>query len=166
MDIIFCIVGPSGSGKTTLAKMLEKDFNVIQSFTTRPEREPLEWGHTFTDVFIDTGDVIAYNKFHEYEYWATKAQYEGKGKTVYIIDPAGDEMLRKEIDVKVVTIFLRVSEEEVYKRLRQSRGMLQAYDRMNHDRAIFASVKCDHVVNADISIYRVESFVRDIFEEY
>ena len=47
MNVIVCLIGPSGSGKTTIARMLEAEYNVIHSYTTRPPREPGEWGHNF-----------------------------------------------------------------------------------------------------------------------
>lgn len=79
MDTIFCLVGPSGSGKTTVAKALEKHgYNVIQSYTTRPQRSDNEWGHTFvTAIYSDKppwvmDNVIAYNEFAGNHYWATK----------------------------------------------------------------------------------------------
>jgi guanylate kinase len=95
MDRIIALVGESGSGKTTIAKELEKrGYNVIKSYTTRPEREPGEWGHIFGDMdwyFNDTnGDRVIADTFYNNEYyWATKEQYQGKGTSIYIIDPLG-----------------------------------------------------------------------------
>ena len=167
MDTIFCIVGPSGSGKTTLAKVLAaKGYNVIQSYTTRPRRTPDEWGHTFAEMFVDSGDVIAYNKFNDYEYWATKAQYEGQGKSIYVIDPPGDKMLREAVDVPVVTIFLRASDNTLLARMRCERGDESAMKRWSHDIEVFACVKADWVVDADMRPDKIVEHVEGIIESY
>ena len=164
MDTIFCLVGPSGSGKTTVAKAL--DYNVIQSYTTRPQRSEDEWGHTFVEAYKDTGDTIAYNKYNNYEYWATKAQYQGKGKTIYIIDPKGDAMLRETIDEPVVTIFLKVSEAKAFNRMCKERNYIHAQERLEYDREEFAKVRADWVVNADRPVAEVVADVKSIMDSW
>lgn len=115
MDKIICLVGPSGSGKTTIAKELEKlGYNIIYSYTTREPREPNEWGHTFIDkeeithIRTDTDSglriivtrkgnrqillkSIAFRKIYKEYYFATKDQYQGKGTSIYVVDPDGAE---------------------------------------------------------------------------
>jgi guanylate kinase len=167
VDIIYCLVGPSGSGKTTIAKALhDEGYNVIQSYTTRPPREPGEWGHTFTMAVYDdkppweAEDVIAYNQFNGNHYWATLDQV--RGKTVYIIDPPGDKQLRETVDCPIITIFLRVGREVAFHRMDLERGRRQALERVEHDSEIFASVKADWVVDAERSVREVLDSVRAI----
>ena len=157
MDIIYCLVGPSGSGKTTIAKILhEEKYNVILSYTTRAPREPGEWGHTFqTAPYVQPKDVIAYNEFNGHHYWAVRNQFEGKGISIYIIDPPGDSQLRKAVDCPVVTIFLRIGRETALHRMDIERGREKALERVEHDRGVFASVKADWVVDADRPIPEV-----------
>jgi guanylate kinase len=164
MDKIYCLVGRSGSGKTTIAKTLEKDYNVIHSYTTRPPREPGEWGHIFVDRYPPehVPGTIAYNYFDGYEYWAINEQV--KGTTIYIIDPPGDAMLRNQVDCPVTTICLTAGNEQLYERLAKSRGQLEAKKRMLHDYDIFAIVKTDYVVDTDRPFNDVLNSVRDILE--
>ena len=45
---LLVIVGESGCGKTSIAERLQQyGLKLIQSYTTRPKRKPLETGHTF-----------------------------------------------------------------------------------------------------------------------
>ena len=172
-DIIFCLVGPSGSGKTTIAKILEEEgFNVIQSYTTRHSREPNEWGYTFTTAIYgdkppwEEADVIAYNNYNGNHYWATKGQYEGKGKTVYIIDPPGDTKLREVVDCPVVTIFLHAGWDVLYERLRAERGEDSAKSRLSYDRQVFAAVKTDWTLDTQDSKERVMWRLKTIMGRY
>lgn len=143
MDLIVCLVGASGTGKTTVAQELEKmGYNIIQSYTTRPQRYPNEWGHTFIDLtkkdasilrehygelygvewdgnIIRRADMIA--KFDKYEsmevYFATYEQYRNKGVSIYIVDPDGARQVMGNVrDAKV-----RVIELDVGKELREQR---------------------------------------------
>ncbi len=161
-DIIYCLVGPSGSGKTTVAKILnEKGYNVIQSYTTRPPRFKNEWGHTFVIMqdkkpapWSDTG-VIAHNVYSGYHYWATRQQYQGKGKTIYIIDPPGDKQLRTTVNCPIVTIFLRAGRETCLHRMDIERGREQAIERVEKDAETFACVKTDYVIDAELPLSKV-----------
>ena len=174
MDTIFCLVGPSGSGKTTVAKALEKQgYNVIQSYTTRPRRSEDEWGHTYvTAIYNDKPpwvmeNVIAYNEFAGNHYWATKEQYKGKGKSVYIIDPPGDKQLREEVDCEVVTIFLATPRNVAWERMIiDNRGACDADERIKHDAEVFAAVKTDWVVDTDRGIKEVIADIGRIIDTY
>lgn len=186
-DKIICLVGPSGSGKTTIAKELEKEgFNVIQSYTTRPPREPNEWGHTFLDgnpAYIPyVKNRIAHQELYGYHYWATKDQYQGKGTSIYIIDPAGAKQVKENVkDAEVVTIFLAVDREDRIRRLRrrfldennitmdsffdsklqsEMRGYIR--ERINRDVELFSLVRCDYVVDANRELQEVLNDIKQI----
>ncbi len=176
MDQIFCLVGPSGSGKTTIAKTL--GYNVIQSYTTRPPRSQDEWGHTFVEVMPDGADVIAYTKYNNYEYWATREQYKDKGKTIYVIDPVGVDMLKKEVsDAEIVVIFLRCDESECYKRLIErlhveTDDRLEAAikkhgtatERLKVDRVSFSVCRADWVIDANQKLEEVLKMVKAVID--
>lgn len=134
------IVGASGSGKTTVAKELEKmGCNIIQSYTTRPQREDGEWGHTFIeDCFVSytpnnsihyiseglaansktywAKDMIAYfNSYNSgHHYFATDEQVIRNMTNIYIVDSKGAEMVHnfyKGSNIEVITVYLQVDRE-------------------------------------------------------
>jgi len=165
-DVLVCLVGESGSGKTTVAKYLhDKGYNVIQSYTTRPPREENEWGHKFIDhlAFLKEGaspgwdNCIAYKELYGYFYWATYQQYQGKGISIYVIDPEGAKQVKENVkDAEVIIIYLAVGEDVRLERLslRSPHGLYskkfgEAYDRIMQDREMFKVVPCDVVVNGE-----------------
>lgn len=166
-DKIINLVGASGSGKTTTAKELEKlGYNIIHSYTTRERREPDEWGHRFTksnkvECFI--GEMIAYQQLYGVEYFATKEQYQGKGTSIYVIDPKGAEQVKENVtDAEVITIFLMSDMRERDWRMKEDgRKYVDRFNRIEKDGEIFKTCKCDYVVDAN---REVEEVLKDIVE--
>ncbi len=169
-DKLVLLVGPSGSGKTTIAKELEKEgYNIIHSYTTRKPREENEWGHTFinnnTFNSMDKSDMIAY--FNNYErdehYFATEQQYQGKGTSIYVVDPSGAKEVQERVkDAEVITIFLMAEEMVRLRRMRNSRTTDEAHNRIYNDRSIFKICKCDYVVDVNRPPEEVLEIIRDI----
>lgn len=195
MDKIVCLVGASGSGKTTLAKELEElGYNIVYSYTTRKEREPGEWGHIFTSyipkkwekvregsweresLVIDKINMIACKEIYGFHYWATRGQYQGKGTSIYIVDPDGANQVKENVkNAEVVTVFLMADEEK------RSDRLLKRYDpeaycqgstwlpdeviiRLLRDFKIFKTCKCDYVVDANREVEEVLEDVIEIIE--
>lgn len=127
MKTIILIVGESCSGKDFLSQILEgKDgYKVLKSYATRPKRI----GEGNTHVFIKPeevknykNDFVAYTKIGEYEYFSTKQQL--LDSDIYIIDPNGVEYLKSkvnDINIKIVVIYINVSEEDRYIRAKNIR---------------------------------------------
>lgn len=179
-DTIVCLIGASGSGKTALAyKLLVEGYNVIQSYTTRDNRDIDEFGHIFIktlpgDIQVQpdgtvklSDNIIAYTYFDGAHYWATKKQYEGKGISIYIIDPYGFSILQRSlIGVQIQGIYLSVDEnireERMLHRKYGQRSMttirkerdVDIERRLLNDRTIFQVVQCNMVVdnNSHISV--------------
>jgi guanylate kinase len=137
---IVCIVGESGSGKSLIAEGVgEFGFSELYSYTTRSPR-PNEFTKTFVDqAAFDAirNDLAAYTKFDGHEYGATHQQI--KENHVYVIDPAGVDMLADSIgreNFKV--IYLSVDEDVRFDRIKTERGRKQAIQRTEHDIEAFA----------------------------
>lgn len=173
MDKIICLVGASGSGKTTLAKELEgKGYNIIHSYTTRQKREPGEWGHRFLEL-LEVQDEMSYLKFHnlwipksemiayfeEYNhiYFATREQYQGKGTSIYIIDPGGAKQVKDNVkDAEVITIFLNVNDNiRLDRMLEDGREHKDILLRFLKDQILFKDVKCDYEIDGNNSLFHV-----------
>ena len=111
---LICIIGESGSGKTLCAEYISKNYNInyIQSYTDRPKRIPDELGHTFiTDKEFDEikkEDMIAYTKFGEYRYCATKQQIRFSIPNVYVIDEDGLKILEEKYSNEYTVKSLRI----------------------------------------------------------
>lgn len=161
-DEIYCLIGPSGSGKTTIAKKLEKNgYNIIHSYTTRKPRKKKEWGHTFADSYTHNESVIAHNIFNGEHYWAEKEQYEGRGKSIYIIDLPGYAQLKATVSDKVVGIYLDVSPDVVAQRMELD-GRTDITERLAHDKVAFADPAFDVRVDANRELSKVLADVENV----
>jgi guanylate kinase len=193
MDAIICLVGPSGTGKTSIAYALHEKYgyNVIESYTTRPKRYEGEKGHTFVDEFEDevwnffpwmdgkmlSSNVIAYNQYDDFEYWATREQYQDKGVSIYVVDVPGVEMLRKTVkDAEIVVVALhadktfiqtRLLERDIFSRKKKDKAgdtfdMLR--QRMLLDEDVFAVIPCNYSVDANPDLDTVTERVNSIIQ--
>lgn len=128
--------------------------------------------------FIHKDSMIAY--FNDYDkrdcYFATKEQYQGKGTSIYIVDPDGAEQVKRNVDdAEVVTIFLNTDIEvrrsrlkgryfkelTPYKRKETIEMNHSVINRLDKDEEIFKVVKCDYTVDAN---REVEEVLKDILE--
>ncbi len=171
-DAIVCLVGASGTGKTSVAyKLHEKyGYNVIESYTNRPPRYDGEKGHTFVkhspwdNIEIDFDkDVVGYTEYDNSCYWATQNQYNGKGISLYVVDPPGVKMLTDKVnDAEIFIIALWAGKEERYRRMKKQRGSDIANRRLEHDEIAFAITVCHCCINAEEKIETVVECVQTI----
>lgn len=106
MKRVLCLIGKSGVGKTTLAnRFRDQGCNVICSFTNRPKRDGEVEGidHYFTTLKSPTNPV-AYTIYGSYEYWTTTDQFLPTQLNVYVIDPAGYQMLTQNKDLECIPV--------------------------------------------------------------
>jgi len=178
MDKLILLVGESGSGKTTIAdELLKRGIvdNVINSYTTRPKRSEDETGHIFVEyadyMLTHNDDMIAYTYYDNNHYWATKEQYQGKGTSVYVIDPKGVKDIKRLVkDAEVIVIYLKVDESTRRMRMvyrghwKDAYGEIQKLEqRITHDKQAFAIVQCDYCINnntdIDITIQHIQGIL-------
>lgn len=152
------IIGASGSGKDTLANRLTQDnppyrlytksyhcyiphLHQILSYTTRPRRKNELDTHLFTtpEVLhaVPQSDIIAYTKYHGYEYWATRQQLDEN--ELYIIDPIGAINLihNQQAHYQFLVIWLSVPWYIRLKRIAHRNSIRYAVKRLWNDRQVF-----------------------------
>lgn len=177
-DRIILLVGASGSGKTSIAKELEKDgYNIIHSYTTRKPRKENEWGHIFVSLPYkwsiygdsspnDDDELIAYLYYNENHYWATKEQYQGKGTSIYVVDPVGNQEVHNIVDdADVITIFLTVDKNtRMWRMIEDGRDIKDVMSRLDKDKYIFNVCKCDYIVDANGELDEVLDAIKTIIK--
>lgn len=166
MDTIICLVGERCSGKTTMARILQsKGYNVIQSFTTREKRDDNEWGHEFYPASYNImekwwnskeerpDDIVAHQKLYGEHYWVCKQQYEGKGISIYTVDPKGVKHLQKnEKKAKIIVVYLKADKETRLDRL--FKRCIPAHEistTLEVDVELFKIIECDYVIDSNYS---------------
>lgn len=129
MHNIFLIVGKSGTGKSTLANNLKtkSHMKVLDSYTTRAQREKDEAGHTFItneqmDVIYATQNIVAETMFDGNRYCATQQQIDDSD--IYVIDPSGVNYLAEKYkgDKNIVVIELVCDNDECLQNRMLKRG--------------------------------------------
>ena len=146
---IICIIGTSGSGKSTIANKLERKYHYksVRSYTTRPIREDDENDintHTFIsseEVEQYKSDIVAYNVFNGYEYFATKEQIDFSD--IYVTDVVGLLELKDKYSNKpILSFFIKCDSSIVAKRM-SDRGDSdeQIMKRLKHDSVAFKNAE-------------------------
>ncbi len=124
----------------------------------------------------DKGEMIAFKKLYNDLYFATKEQYQNKGVSIYTVCPDGVKQVKNNVtDAEVITIFLMCDEEIRISRLQQRywkntnlktahelNAVLYADERIEKDREIFSTCKCDYVLDANRDICDVVSDIKNI----
>lgn len=134
---IYCISGRTASGKSSITKLASEKLGlkVLKSYATRPMRdgEEIESDHIFIqpeEVEKYRGDMVAYTKIGEYEYFATKEQL--MNSDVYIIDPVGIyELLLKTkgMDINIETIYVTVPKRTLIERAKQRKDDMEVFNK-------------------------------------
>lgn len=165
MNVIIAIVGPSGSGKTTMANiMAEHGIPTIVSYTTRPMRDGETNGkeHWFVspDQKPDENQMIAYTKFGDYEYWATRQQIQSI--CTYVIDEKGIEYLLKRLSSNTVlfTLYLDRSLED-----RIDSGVDKERCERDNNRIQIPLDKYDYVIHNNYTLEEFEKKIKELTYE-
>lgn len=155
MKYLYLVVGESGSGKTTICNYLTKHYGLKQldSYTTRPPRNPKETGHIFVSSSeFDTlrDQMVAYTEFNGYEYCATAQQIEDSD--LYVIDPHGIEELKEAykgdkpfkiifIDAPLEIRYIRMKERALKDGMEFTEAVEAALDRITNDVEAFYDIR-------------------------
>lgn len=170
--ICFCLVGKFGTGKSTIADYaaLMLNFNVLQSYTTRPRRSEDEIGHIFVtdDEYNNLTDVVAETNFGNYRYCATKEQIDNAD--IYIVDKSGIEnIIDKYLDTgarQIVVIYIKTNFLIRLLRVIQDNGIIRGIRRIKRDRHKFDNIKeyADYIVTNNRSYADINNICKKIFQ--
>jgi len=182
--MLIILSGVAGSGKDTVKnRLIEKDnrYTTLPSFTTRKPRETDIPNVTYNFVtkeqfekMIDNNELYEYSMHHNNYYGTSKKFLQEKlqeGKIILKdIDVNGTENLLKLLknEVKIITIFLRVSKEELLKRLNNREDHLPKEEiEMRLNRMEYEESKLylyDYVIdnnNLDETIAKIEGIINE-----
>ena len=174
MKKVFLLVGHSGSGKTEIAKWFaDNGYDVLQSYTTRPQRYENEYGHLFCTVeeyeqFNANGEIVAYSLFDGNHYFSTREQIYTTD--CYVVDSDGINDLKSKVtDIEFVTIYIQVYEDErVSRMLARGDSEEKVKSRLIVDALKFIDLTFDYAVsNKDLkkALKIIENIVKVELEE-
>ena len=182
--MLVILSGVAGAGKDTIKKeLINRMENVISlpSYTSRPIRNGDIEGETYNFVskeefeeMIKNGDFYEYDVHHNNYYGTSKKLLQEKikeGKVIIKdIDVNGTESLLKVLkgDVKIVTIFLKVSKEVLLNRLNNREDHLPEEEiKLRLNRFDYEESKInlyDYVIendNLDDTILKIEEIIKN-----
>ena len=162
------ILGKSGSGKTSVVKELEKyGYSQLITDTTRPIRPGEIDGKDYNfrtqkgfDKLKKEGyyaETISYNTvFGCYSYGSKKDYYLNSHNNVIILNPYGYEQVSKLRNKNFTSIYLKVDDDILLKRLsKRGDAKEEIYRRLETDRKDF--YKLEEKVNITININNDDS---------
>ncbi|MDP4143890.1 MAG: AAA family ATPase [Bacillota bacterium] len=174
MKKIFLIIGQSGSGKSTICESLEKKYGykLLRSYTTRKPRYEGEEGHIFItkekyELDKSAGRVIAHVYYDNNHYYTTRDIL--KQSDLYIVEKAGVEYLKKEInDIKFIVILITAEEKlRIHRMKNRGNNDEEIASRIQRDKNLFKDISYNYIIE-NIDLTRSIRTIKDIIsmEEY
>lgn len=176
-NLLICILGTSGSGKSTIANRLENKYGYksVRSYTTRPMRNAEEDAQTHTFISDDevegfVNEMIAYNKYNGYHYFATKTQLDTND--IYVTDKPGLEQVKLQYGGKdMIAVYIDCNSSIAAQRMsRRGDSDDKIMERLQYDAVAFKGAKdeCAFVClneNQD-DLNDVCEFIHSLFRYY
>ncbi len=180
--MLVILSGVAGAGKDTIKKeIISRMENVksIPSFTTRAPRKGDIPGQTYIFISkeefeekIKNDEIYEYDIHHNHYYGTSKKilnEASQNGIIIKDIDVNGTEILKNTLkNIKVVTIFLRVSKEELRRRLENREDkpseeeMILRLNRFDYEESKISLY--DYVIKND-DLEKTVSIIQKIIEE-
>lgn len=132
-------------------------------------------------------DIIAHRKYGDNDYWATKQQVKYNKVNVYVVDPEGarqvEDFYKSNPETNIISIFLNVDEnirkDRLVKRYLQAntragnintclhykKALEKANKRLERDKQVFKTIKCDYVINNNEKIEDTLKIINKIIQE-
>lgn len=119
---ILLLAGESGSGKTTLQSSLSENkelYNPVMSYTDRPMRNDLEYGHIFIspeqmDNLLQNENIVAETYIDGFRYCTVESQFDVHKVNIYIVDANGVYDTKEFFgDAEIITVVLLRSDIDI-----------------------------------------------------
>ena len=177
---IICLMGKTCSGKSTLEKeMIEKGYNEVISYTTRPPRkgevDGVNYHFRSEDEFNELAENGVLQEWEEYGGYHYGSPVLEKGKTyVMVVEPKGYRRLRQIHGYNVLGIYRDVPEKELKKRIRErckgesKEFKLEMNKRLKDDRERFEGIEgeADMVLSHKHGLKKLEELLAVLNDIY
>ena len=158
---IIILIGESASGKSTLEKeLVNRGFNKIISYTTRPIRQNETNGIDYH--YISKEDFL--NKLHEgffaehtiYNEWFYGIATEDCiNDAIAVVEPHGFRQLAQMDGINVISFYIKVDERErLIRMVKRGDNLLEVFRRIFSDQGVFQFIdqEVDYVIDNNSNI--------------
>ncbi len=153
MSIVLC--GMGGSGKDTVKRLLiEKGYNSIVNFTSRPMRDGEKDGREYyfvdNDYFMDYADSFFETRIYKDEWmYGSKLSHYQNANGVGILTPSGCRLLKKHCHEAFIVYLATTRKTALMRMLQRGDNIDECYRRNVSDVGMFAGVEDE----ADYTLY-------------
>ena len=172
MFSIIILIGESASGKSTLEKeLVNRGFNKIISYTTRPirqgEKDGVDYHYISEEEFLNklnNGFFAEYTIYNSWYYGI--AVPDCKDNSVVVVEPHGFSQLKKIDRLNIISFYIKVDERErLIRMVRRGDNLLEVFRRIFSDQGVFQFIdqEVNYVIDNNSNI-NIDNVVDDIVE--
>jgi len=169
---IIILIGESASGKSTLEKeLVNRGFNKIISYTTRPirqgEKDGVDYHYISEEEFLNklnNGFFAEYTIYNSWYYGI--AVPDCKDNSVVVVEPHGFSQLKKIDRLNIISFYIKVDERErLIRMVRRGDNLLEVFRRIFSDQGVFQFIdqEVNYVIDNNSNI-NIDNVVDDIVE--